>query len=100
LSVQASETSIAADGSNKLVTGRGLRGRVTTLVQPRLEIRVGPGLVEPVTGVGSVLRGLVGDRLVVLAGSLEERVTVAGLGNRKAVLISKGLELRVGPTRV
>jgi hypothetical protein len=38
--------------------------------------------------------------LVVLADGLEKRITLARLGYRNAVLVGKGLELRVGPAVV
>lgn len=50
-------------------------------IEPLLEVRLGPGLVQPVTGVGSGLASLLGDSLVAGAGLLEEGITLAGLGN-------------------
>jgi hypothetical protein len=51
-----------------------LRSRVAALIEPSLEVRVGPGLVEPVTRVvgRGVLRDLVGNSLIVLTDTLEE----------------------------
>lgn len=98
LQVQAGETRIAADGGNELVTGRGLGCGIAALVQPCLEVGVGPRLVEPIAGVGCGLGDLVGGGLVVLADALEKSVTLAGLGNGDAVLIRKGLEVGLGPS--
>jgi hypothetical protein len=97
LGVQAGEAGLAAERRNKGVTVGGLRGGVATLVEPRLDVRVGPRRVEPVAGVGSGLAELCSGRLVVLADGFEERVALAGLGNGNAVLVSESLELRVGP---
>jgi hypothetical protein len=72
------EVSVAADGGDELVTVARLRDRDTTLVEPGLQVRVGPGGVEPVTRVRSGLSGLVGDSLVVGTDGGEERVTSAG----------------------
>jgi hypothetical protein len=97
LGVQASETRLTAKSGNKGITAGWLRDVVATLIEPCLDVRVRPGRVEPVTGVGSGLAELVGRGLVVLTDSLEKGVTLAGLGNRNAVLVGKSLELRVGP---
>ena len=74
-----------------------MRNRIATLVKPSLDIRVRPGCIEPVTRIGSSLRDLVGSGLVVLTNCLEKGITLAGLGNRNAVLVGKRLELGVGP---
>ena len=50
-------------------------------IKPLLEIRLGPGLVQPVTGVGSSLTSLLSDGVVAGTGLLEEGITLAGLGN-------------------
>jgi hypothetical protein len=93
----AGETRLAADGSDHGVAGVGLGNVVAALVKPSLEVRVRPGRVEPVTGVVDGLLGLLGGGLVVVTDGGEKRVTLAGLGNRDAMLIGEGLELRVGP---
>jgi hypothetical protein len=97
LGVLAGKAGLAADAGDQRVASGRLRRGVTTGIEPGLEVRVRPGGVEPVTGVGSSLADLVSGGLVVLADSLNERVTLAGLGNRNAVLVGESLELRVGP---
>ena len=97
LGVLAREAGLAAEVGDERVTGRGLRDVVATLIEPRLEVRVGPGSVKPVTGVVGGLRSLLGDRLVVLANGLQKRVALAGLRDGNAVLVSEGLQLRLGP---
>lgn len=98
LGVHAGETRLAAEAGNERVAGSGLGNIVATLIEPGLNVRIGPRRVEPVTGVGSSLAELSSSGLVVLTDSLEERVALAGLGNGNAVLVGEGLELRVGPT--
>jgi hypothetical protein len=66
-------------------------------VEELLEIRFRPSGIEPVTWVGSSLASLLGNGLVVGSNLLEKSVTLAWLGNGNAMLVSKGLELRVGP---
>jgi len=100
LGVLASKTRLAAESGNQGVAVGGLRSGVTALIEPRLDIRVRPRRVEPVARVGSSLAELVGSRLVVLTNGLEERVTLAGLGDGNAILVGEGLELRVGPAVV
>jgi hypothetical protein len=97
LRLLASKARLAADGSDHGIAGVGLRNVVATLVEPSLEVGVGPRRVEPVAGVVDGLLGLLGGGLVVVTDSGEERVTLAGLGYRDAVLVGEGLELRVGP---
>jgi hypothetical protein len=99
LEVEASDARLTADVGNEAVTGGGLGNGVAALIEPGLQVRVGPGFVEPVTGVVDSLGDLVGSGLVVLADRLEEGVALAGLGNGNAMLVGKGLQLRVGPTR-
>ena len=67
LSVLAREAGLAAEVGDERVTGRGLRDVIATLIEPSLEVRVGPGSVKPVTGVVGSLRSLLGDGLIVLA---------------------------------
>jgi hypothetical protein len=97
LSVLAGEAGLATEAGDERVTGRGLGDVVATLIEPRLEVRVGPGSVDPVTGVVGSLRSLLSDRLVVLANRLQKRVALAGLRDGNAVLVGEGLQLRVGP---
>jgi hypothetical protein len=98
LGVLASKTRLPAEAGNEGVAGGGLGNVVAALIEPRLEVRVRPRSVEPVTRVVSSLGSLVGNGLVVLADRLQERVTLAGLGNGNAVLVGESLELRVGPS--
>lgn len=88
---------VATDLSDQLVTAAGLRGGDAALVHPLLQLRVRPGLIEPITRVLEGLAGLVGSRLVVGAGREEEGVASAGLRVRDAVVVEEGLQLRVGP---
>lgn len=48
----------------------------------------GPGLVQPVAGVGGGLASLLSNGLVVGAGLLEDAVAVAGLGNYNDVSLT------------
>lgn len=98
-SLSRGDTGVAADRSYQLVAVVRLRSWNTALVEPGLEVRVRPGLVEPVTRVGGSLLELVGDSLVVTAGRLKERVTVAWGRVGDLVVVEEGLELRVGPAR-
>ena len=98
LGLLAGKARLAAESSDHRVAGVGLGHVVAALIEPRLEVRVRPGSVEPVTGVVGSLLGLLGYGLVVVTDGSEERVTLAGLGNGNAVLIGESLELRVGPT--
>jgi hypothetical protein len=98
LGLLASKTRLAAESSNHRVAGAGLGNVVAALVEPRLEVRVRPGSVEPVTGVVGSLLGLLGCGLVVVTDGCEKRVTLAGLGDGDAVLVGKSLELRIRPT--
>jgi hypothetical protein len=100
LEVQAGLARVSADSSNQLVAGRGLGNIVATLIEPGLEVRVGPRRVEPITRVRSGLGDLVGSRLIVLTDNLEERIALTGLGDWNAVLVGEGLELGVGPAMV
>jgi hypothetical protein len=97
LGLLASETRLAPDGSDHGVTVVGLGNVVAALVEPSLEVRVRPGSVEPVTGVVGGLLGLLGGGLVVVTDGGKKRVTLAGLGNRDAVLVGEGLKLRIRP---
>ena len=98
LGLLASKTRLAAESSNHRIAGAGLGNVVTALVKPRLEVRVRPGSVEPVTGIVGSLLGLLGCGLVVVTDGCEKRVTLAGLGDGDAVLVGKSLELRIRPT--
>jgi hypothetical protein len=98
LGLLASKTRLAAESSDHRVAGVGLGNVVAALIEPRLEVRVGPGSVEPVAGVVGSLLGLLGYGLVVVTNGSEKGITLAGLGDGNAVLVGKGLELGVGPT--
>jgi hypothetical protein len=92
-----SDLSVAADRRDQLVASAGLRHGNAALIEPGLEVGVRPGLVEPVTRVGSGLAGLVGNGLVVGAGSLEERVAAARGWVGDVVVVEESLELRLSP---
>ena len=96
-SLVGSETGVAADSSDQLVAGASLGDWYTTLIQPSLEVRVRPGLVKPVTRVGSSLANLVGSRLVVGAGGTKKRVAGARRWVRNVVVVKERLELGLGP---
>jgi hypothetical protein len=68
-------------------------------IKPFLEIRLGPGLVKPVTRVRNALASLLGDSVVVVADLLKKLITLAWLGNWDAVLVGKDLQLRIGPAK-
>ena len=70
-----------------LTYGSGLRSGNAMGIKPLLEVRLGPGLVQPVTRVGSSLASLLSDGLVARAGLLEKGITLAGLGNCDKVSI-------------
>ena len=57
--------------ARRLVAAAGLRGRNAALVEPGLQVRIGPLGVEPVTRIAGGLTGLVRRRLVVGAGGVE-----------------------------
>lgn len=67
------------------------------LVEPLLEVRLGPGLVKPVTRVSSGLASLLSDGLVVFASGREESVTGARLGGGDAVFVEESLKGGLGP---
>lgn len=62
---------VTADRGDELVAAAGLRGRNAALVEPGLQVRIGPLGVEPVTRIAGGLTGLVRRRLVVGAGGVE-----------------------------
>lgn len=57
--------------------------------------RFRPGLIKPVSRVGSCLAGLLGYSLIVGADLLEKSIASAGLGYRNIVLVGERLELRI-----
>lgn len=97
LSLLGGDIGVAAERRDELVAVAGLRDGDTALVEPRLQVGVGPLRVEPVTRVGSGLAGLVRRRLVVAAGGVEERIAGAGRRVRDAVVIEERLELGLSP---
>ena len=88
---------MAAERGDELVAGAWLWDGHTALVEPGLEVRVRPRVVEPVAGVGGSLASLLRDFVVVGARSGEKRVASARVGVGNVVLVEKGLELRLGP---
>lgn len=64
LGVQAGKAGLAANVGNQSVASRGLGNFVAALVEPSLEVRVRPGLVQPVAGVVGRLLGLLSSALV------------------------------------
>ena len=47
--------------------------------EPFLEVRFGPGLIQPVSRIRSRVASLLGDRLIVRADLLEKGITGPGL---------------------
>lgn len=58
-------------------------------IKPLLQVRLGPGLIQPVTRVGSSLASLLSDGVVAGTGLLEEGITLARLGDCDGVSIYK-----------
>jgi hypothetical protein len=88
LGLEVGEARVAADRGNQLVAGGGLRGREAVGVKPLLEIRLGPGRVQPVSRIGSGFSGLFSGSLVSLASLLEKSVTGTRLGNCRVTIVS------------
>lgn len=97
LGIQAGKARLTTETGNKRVASGGLGSRVTTLIEPGLDVRVGPRGIEPFAGVCSSLAELVGSGLVVFTDGPQERVALARLRDRNAILVGKSLELRVRP---
>src|SRR6266536_1363386 len=95
--VQASETRVAANGGDELVTGSWLWNGEAMLVQEPLEIGLGPLIVEPVSGIEGCLTEFLGNGFVVLAGLGQEGITLAGLRGGDAIPVKELLELGIGP---
>jgi len=68
------------------------RDRDATLIEPLLEIRVGPGFVQPIAGVRSSLANLLSSALVALTSCLVRLVALARLRDRNSVTVAKGFE--------
>lgn len=81
LSLEVGEARVAADGGDQLITSGGLRGGDSVGVEPLLQVRLCPGVVQPVARVVGCLANLLGNGVVVLANLGDEGVTLAGLGN-------------------
>jgi len=79
------------DGGEHLVTLAIRRDRNATLIEPFLELRVGPGFVQPVAGVCSSLANLLSSTLVALTSCLVGLVTLAGLRDRNSVTVAECL---------
>lgn len=99
LSPESGQARVAANRCNQLVTCRWLWNRNPVVVEPFLQVRLRPGLVDPIAGVRGLLLSLLGRRLVVRADCLEVLVTLAGLWYWDVVLVGECLELRIGPAR-
>ena len=95
--LQASQTGVAADRGNESITVGGLGNRPSALIEPFLEIGLGPLLVQPVTGIGCGLANLVRNGFIVLAGGLDQDVALARLRCGNAVAIEECLQLGVRP---
>ena len=100
-----------ASESSKLVTLATLGNGDAVLVEPLLDLAVRPALKKLVRKALLGRGGLLGGGVVLLVGFASsnvrvttdggnERVTVAGLGNRDATLVAPGLQVRVGPLSV
>jgi hypothetical protein len=102
---------VLAGKSGKLVALAALGNGNAVLVEPLLDLAVRPAL-EKLVGKALLSGGcLLGDRVVLLVGFAssnvrvtadggDERVAVAGLGNRDATLVAPSLQVRVRPLRV
>ena len=84
---------VASDLGDELVALAGLGDGDAALVEPELEVGFGPGLEEPVAGVGGCLAGFVGDLGVVFTRGFEEGVAGAGGGVGDLVVVEEGFEL-------
>jgi hypothetical protein len=67
------------------------------LIEPSLQVRVGPLRVEPVAWVGCSLASLSGRGLVVRASGGEERIASAWRWVGDVVVVEERLELRLSP---
>jgi hypothetical protein len=79
LGLEGGKARVAANRGDQLVTSAGLRSGDSVSVEPLLEIRFGPGIIEPVARVGGSLASLLGNCVKVLANLGQESVTLAGL---------------------
>lgn len=95
--LKTGQVGVSAHISNELVTVRWLRSGPSSLIEPLLQVGVGPLLVQPVARVGGGLASLFCDRFVVLTSGFDEGIAFARLGCRNAVAIEECLQLGVGP---
>ena len=65
------------------------------LVEPDLEVRVGPRFVEPVTRIGSGCADLLSCALIIFTCDLFGLVGIVWLWCRDAITVEEGLEVRV-----
>jgi hypothetical protein len=91
------DTGVAAERGDELVTVGWLWGWDTTLIEPGLDVRLGPPFIEPVAWVSSSLADLVGNSLIVRADGLKERVAGAWSWVRDTVAVKELLELGLSP---
>jgi len=80
------------DCGEHLVTLAIRRDRDATLIEPLLQVRVGPGFVQPIARVCSSLANLLSSALVALTSCLVRLVALARLGDRNAVTVAKCFE--------
>jgi hypothetical protein len=102
LTLNVKGSGILSDGSNQLVSLGALGDRNSSLVEPLLEIRIGPGVVEPVGGVRRLGRSTgdtsgFGNLLVVLLDILDELTSGSSRGNNNLGRLEQVVELLVGP---
>lgn len=76
-SLVGGDLGVTAKGSNELITVTWLRDRNTALIEPGLQVRVGPLGVEPVARVGSSLTSLLGGLCIVGAGGVQKGIASA-----------------------
>lgn len=62
-------------------------------IKPLLQVRLRPGLIQPVARVGSSLASLLSDGLVARTGLLEKGITLTGLGDCDIVSTLGGFAL-------
>jgi len=92
------EIGVVTDCGEHLVTLAVRRDRDATLIEPLLELRVGPGFVQPVAGVCSSLANLLSSALVALTSCLVRLVTLARLRDGDSVTVAECLERGFGPS--
>lgn len=88
LGLEVGETRVAADRGNQLIASGWLRGREAVGIEPLLEIRLRPGRVQPVSGIGSGFSSLFSSSLVRLTGLLKKSITGTRLRNCRVTVVS------------